>query len=105
VRLSTQAASDAQTAVLTYLSPATWGNPGAASTGATAWLNASQGFDIVRFNRIISVLESPVSVDYAVAGSVSLGFSPSPSGVADLTMLGPACLPQSSASNVQITGI
>jgi hypothetical protein len=102
---TSQAASDAQTAVLTYLSPATWGNPGAASTGATAWLNASQGFDIVRFNRIISVLESPVSVDYAVAGSVSLGFSPSPSGVADLTMLGPACLPQSSASNVQITGI
>jgi hypothetical protein len=102
---TTQAASDAQTAVLSYLNPATWGNPGAASTGATAWLNASQGFDVVRFNRIISTLESPVSVDYAVANSVSLGFAASPSGTSDLTMIGPAPLPQTSPTNVLVTGI
>jgi hypothetical protein len=102
---TTQAAADAQGALVSYLNPATWGNPGAASTGSTNWYNATQGFDVVRFNRIISVLESPTSVDYAVAGSVTLGVTSTPTGVADLTMMGPAPLPLSSTSTIVVTGI
>jgi hypothetical protein len=100
-----QAASDAQSALLTYLSPATWGNPGAASTGATAWLNATAGFGVVRFNRIISTLEAPRSVDYAVSGSVSLGFAASPTGTVDCVMSGPAPLPQATTSTLLISGV
>lgn len=102
---TTQAASDAQQALLTYLDPQTWGNPGSASTGATNWYNASQGFNVVRFNRIISTLESPTSVDYAVAGSVTLGFAASPTGVSDLTMTGPAPLPLATTATIVVTGV
>jgi hypothetical protein len=89
-------------AVESYLSPASWGNPGTSSTGSTAWLNSGSGFNIVRYNKLLGIIESVPGVDYVPPGSAGLaiGFTASPSGTSDLTMPGPAPLPLSSGTTI-----
>jgi hypothetical protein len=96
------AAAGVQAAIISYLSPATWGNPGAVSTGQSTWLNSGNGFNIVRFNSLIGVAESVPAVAYVPNGGLQLGFTASPSGTVDLLMPGPAPLPQSSTSTVLV---
>lgn len=93
--------ANAQAAILAYLSPATWGNPGAGSTGSAQWLNS--GFNVVRVNSLIGIIEGVPGVAYVPAGGLNLGFSPSPSGTSDLTLPGSAApLPQASTSTVMV---
>jgi hypothetical protein len=96
------AAAGVQAAIISYLSPATWGNPGSVSTGQSTWLNSGNGFNIVRFNSLIGVAESVPAVAYVPNGGLQLGFTASPSGTVDLLMPGPAPLPQSSTSTVLV---
>ena len=94
--------ANAQAAILSYLSPATWGNPGASSSGATAWLNSGDGYNVLRFNSLIGVVESVPGVAYIPDGGLALGFAASPAATADLAMPGPAPLPQASAETVMV---
>jgi hypothetical protein len=96
------AAAGAQAAIIAYLSPATWGNPGAVSTGQSTWLNSGDGFNVVRVNSLIGRVENVPAVAYVPNGGLQLGFTASPTGTVDLVMPGPAPLPQSSASTVLV---
>lgn len=89
---SASVVSQVETALLAYLNPATWGNPTGQTTGATSWLNYTQGYSTVRFNSIIGVIENVPGVQYAVNGEVFIGTTASPSGTSDITLTGPAPL-------------
>jgi len=95
----------AEQAVLTYLNPQTWGGA-APSNGGNQWLNSTDGFATVRYNKLIGVIEAVPGVDYVPAGSsgLALGFTASPSGTSDLTLPGPAPLPQSDLTTPTIVG-
>jgi Baseplate J-like protein len=102
---STATVSAAESAVLDYLNPATWGSA-SASNGGNQWLNSGDGFNVVRYNKLLGVIEAVPGVDYVPSGSsgLALGTSASPSGTADITLLGPAPLPQSDLSTPTIIG-
>jgi hypothetical protein len=93
-------------AIESYLSPGTWGNPTGKETGATAWLNSTQGAGLVRYNQLVGVLEGTPGVQYVLAGAAGLaiGLEEAPgSKVADLTLPGPAALPFTKSANIEIT--
>lgn len=89
---SSAAITQVQNALLSYLSPATWGNPSGAAISSSTWLNYTQGYSVVRFNSIIGVIESVQGVQYAVNGQVFIGATASPAGTSDITLSGPAPL-------------
>jgi hypothetical protein len=97
--------ANVKAAIVSYLSAETWGNPEAATTGANSWLNATQGYGIVRYNQIIGLIERTQGVAYVFAGSEGLktGTSASPSGTADITLTGEAPLPETENSYVLVT--
>jgi Baseplate J-like protein len=99
--------ANAQEAVLTYLNPATWGNPASRGAFPNQWLNAVQGFSYVRYNSIVGIIENVAGVQYVPPGSAGLaiGFSPSPSGTSDLILPGPAPLATSDPTTILITAI
>lgn len=94
----------AETAVLGYLNPATWG--ASATRSVQKWLNTTQGFNVVRWNKLLAVIENVPGVDYCPSGSagLSIGLSASPSGTSDLTLGGPAPLPSSNLTTPTIVG-
>jgi hypothetical protein len=94
-----------KSALEAYLNPSTWANPEHSSTGANAWLNRVQGFNIVRWNSLVGLIESVPGVGYVFPGSEGLktGFSASPSGTVDLTLYGPAPLAKTKAANLVVT--
>jgi hypothetical protein len=94
-----------KSALEAYLSPVTWANPTHATTGADAWLNRVEGWNIVRYNALIGVIESVPGVSYVFAGSEGLriGLSASPSGTVDLTLPGPAPLAETEAAALVAT--
>jgi hypothetical protein len=96
--------ANAQAAVLAYLNPAAWGNPGAGTTGASSWLNSGAGFNVVRYNDITAALKVQ-GVQYVPPGSAgcAIGTTPSPSGTTDITMTGPAPLPRSTSMTILVT--
>lgn len=83
--------------LLGYLNPANWG---AAVLGARTWLNATQGFAIVRFNKLLGVIENVPGVDYVPPGGLAIGVTPGPTETGDLTLAGPAPLPESEAAGI-----
>jgi hypothetical protein len=93
--------ANAKAAVEALLSPRTWGNPTASTTGSTQWLNEP----IVRYNVILTALESTPGVQYVFAGSTGLkiGTSASPTGTTDITMSGVVPLPETSGAKVLVT--
>lgn len=88
-----------------FLSPAKWGNPSSLETGANTWLNQVQGYSTVRYNQVLGVLSSVRGVAYVFPGSegLAIGLSASPTGTSDLTLEGPAPLPETGASYIKIT--
>jgi hypothetical protein len=90
--------SSVQGALLAWLSQATWGQ---LPQQPQSWLNASQGAGLVRYKKAIEIAGSVPGVDYV--DTLTLGFSASPSGTADLTMPGPAPLPVTDATKIIIT--
>jgi hypothetical protein len=97
--------ANAKAAIERYLSPATWGNPEGQTTGTNSWLNATQGYNRVRYNQIIGVLEAVQGVAYVPSGSAGLaiGKEEAPGAkVADLTLSGPAPLPETKAANIEV---
>lgn len=99
----TSVATNVQNAILTYLSPATWGNPNSGSNGSTNWFNSSQGFGVVRYLKLVGVAEAVVGVDYCA--SLTLGTSPSPGGTSDIVLVGPAPLPMSASGDIIVTTV
>jgi hypothetical protein len=99
---ASQVTTAVQTAVINYLSPATWGNP--QITGATAvpqWINA--GFNTVRVNSLVGVVENVTGVQYVTSGGLTLGTSANPVGVVDLVLPGPVPLPTANTSTITVT--
>ncbi len=95
-----------KTTVEKYLSPETWGNPTSQESGAVSWLNATQAYNVVRYNSILGVIENVPGVQYVFPGSTGLaiGLAEAPgSKVSDLTLLGPAPLTEVKATNIKVT--
>lgn len=88
-------------AIASYLSPATWG-----SSNGGVWLNSQAGFSIVRYNKLMGVIESVKGVDYVYPGSTGLaiGTSASPTGTSDITMGGPAPLATAGTITATVVG-
>jgi hypothetical protein len=96
-------AANVQTALISVLSPAAWGASGGPSTGSTVWLNSGAGFNLIRLNVLLGIVQNVPGVQYVPDGGLTLGFSASPTGTADLVMLGPAPLPATSVSTVLVS--
>jgi baseplate J-like protein len=90
----------AVTALTAYLSGASWGTSGTRQANLQTWLNSGSGFNVVRFNKVMAVIEGATGVDYVPNGALTLGLAPSPAGVADLVMPGPAPLPLSDDTTI-----
>lgn len=92
--------TDVTAAITTYLNPSSWGSLALRGTGSSTWLNSTVGFNIVRYNKLLGIIEGVAGVDYVPTGSAGLaiGFSASPSGVVDLTLPGPAPLATSDST-------
>jgi uncharacterized phage protein gp47/JayE len=90
--------ANAKAAVENLLSPAKWGNPTAATTGSTQWVNEPK----VRYNLILGTIENTPGVAYVFAGSTGLniGLSATPTETVDLTLTGPAPLPESTSATI-----
>lgn len=88
-----------------YLSPETYGNPIAQETGVISWLNATQAYNVVRYNSILGVIENVPGVQYVFSGSAGLaiGLAEAPgSKTADLTLYGPAPLTETKAAGITV---
>ena len=98
-------AESVKAAIVSYLSAETWGNPEALTTGQTSWLNCTEGFNVVRYNQVVGAIERVPGVAYVFSGSAGLGIgtTASPSGTADITMFGPAPLPECPTGHVEVT--
>lgn len=91
-----------QAALINWLDPFTWGN--ISNQGDTnSWLNATQGFNVVRYTSLYGVIENVPGVQYVDNSTLFLGLSASPSGTSDITMAGVAPLPMSTTSTIVIT--
>lgn len=97
---SASVVSAVEDAITSYLSPKTWGNTNPPTASTTNWLNSQDGFNIVRYNKLLGVIEAVPGVDFVPLGSagLKLGLSASPTGLTDLTMAGAAPLPTSDTS-------
>lgn len=91
-----------QAALIAYLDPFTWGNI-SIQGDTNSWLNATQGFNVVRFTSLYGVIENVPGVQYVDVSTLKLGFSASPTGTSDITMAGVAPLPMSTTSTIVIT--
>lgn len=89
----TAVAASVVSSIQSYLDPAQWGVSPQQSIGG--WYNSAQGFNVIRYNKVIGVIENVPGVDYALTGSIGLtiGFSANPVGTSDITMQGAAPLP------------
>jgi hypothetical protein len=90
----TAAAAAVQAAIIAYLSPAQFGTPQTNVQGG--WSNDTA----VRYNKLLGIIEQVAGVDYAP--SLAIGLSASPAGTVDLTLPGPAPLPQSTTVSVPL---
>lgn len=97
--------SSVKEAVVAFLSPETWGNPTRQETGATSWLNQTAGYNVVRYNQLIGAIEGVRGVAYVFSGAegLTIGFAASPTGTSDLTLTGPAPLPQTATADIVVT--
>lgn len=95
--------ADVQAALMSWLNPQVWGQPSINRGVTGTWLNSSSGYATVRFNSAIAICEGVPGVAYVVNGALTLGLSPSPAGVADVQLGGPAPLPMSSTASVVVT--
>jgi hypothetical protein len=92
-------------ALASYINPSTWGAQ--LSLGGTGtWLNSAAGFDILRYNKVLGVIEAVQGVDYVLPGAAGLtiGYTAGPTGVVDLALGGPAPLPTADLTTPTIVG-
>lgn len=94
--------------LLNYLNPGLWGNPSFAASGGklSPWYNEEQGFNIVRYNKVLGAIESVLGADYVFPGGegLKIGTAPAPAGTVDLVLTGPAPLPTSNLTTPTIVG-
>ncbi len=88
--------ANVKTAIEKYLSPETFGNPTAQTSGANSWLNITQGYSLVRYNTILGIIEAVQGVQYVFAGSEGLAIGLEEAvgtKTEDIALVGPAPLP------------
>lgn len=88
--------------LLAVINPKVWGNPTASTTGSQQWVNEKPSR--VRYNTVIGLIEEVPAVAYVYTGSEGLktGTAPTPTGTADITLEGPAPLPET--TNLTVIG-
>ncbi|MDP9024090.1 MAG: baseplate J/gp47 family protein [Candidatus Eremiobacteraeota bacterium] len=96
-------ATAVQNALLTYLNTASWGAPPSGPGPSNTWLNSGSGFNVVRYNKLLTIVGKTLGVDYV--SSLTFGLSASPGGSADITLPGPAPLASSSAASIVSTTV
>jgi hypothetical protein len=96
--------ANVKAAIVNYLNPEIWGNPENASTGANSWLNATEGYNVVRYNQIIGAIEKVPGVAYVFKDGegLKMGTAATPTGTTDITMTGPAPLPECPTTHVEV---
>lgn len=97
--------AQADEALERYLSPFLYGNPNAAvnQAGKSEW--ATTGYEKIRYNVLLGLIERVKGVQYVPHGSegLAIGFTASPTGTEDLTLTGgKVVLPE--VSSATITG-
>lgn len=94
--------AEVKAALEALLSPATWGAP-AASIGGKQWNNEKPSK--VRYNTILGTIEKLRGVAYVYPGAegLTIGTAPTPTETLDLTLAGPAPLPETSAGHLVVT--
>lgn len=100
--------ANVKTAIESFLSPATFGNPSAQETGSTSWLNIVQGYSLVRYNTIVGLIEAVPGVQYVPAGGFGLAIAlgePPETKVFDLPLQGAAPLTETKAANITVTAV
>lgn len=88
--------TNVNTALTQFLNPLLWANPLVASgAGSAAWADPTLGFNIVRYNKVLGIIEGVPGVDYVPSGSsgLAIALTASPVATANLTLPGPAPLP------------
>jgi hypothetical protein len=93
-----------ESALLGAINPKTWGMPVHGDPGAAAgWVNERPGK--VRYNTILGLVEALPGVAYVFPGSegLKIGTSAGPTGTADLSLEGPAPLPETSVGAIILT--
>lgn len=89
-----------KSAILAYLNPASWANP---TQAKGEWLNLVQGYNIVRANKLIGIIEATQGVDYVFPGELKFGATETPTNTADFTLTGVAPLPRTVSAHVIVT--
>ncbi len=95
-----------KTAIESFLSPETFGNPSGQTTGSNSWLNIIQGYSTVRYNQLLEVIGAVPGVQYVFSGSagLSMGLEEAPgSKTEDIALVGPAPLPETKSANITVT--
>jgi Baseplate J-like protein len=94
--------ANVKAALEALLNPATWGSP-SATIGGKRWVNEKPSK--ARYNVILGLIERVPGVAYVFPGSEGLktGTSATPTETADITLTGPAPLPETKAANLVIT--
>jgi hypothetical protein len=91
--------ANVESAIKKLISPETWGNPTASTSGSNQWLNYVSGvklYGVLRYNVVLGAIEAVPGVAYVVAGATGLeiAIESGPKGTADLQLVGPAPLPE-----------
>lgn len=87
-----------QSALLAYLSPASWGLPTSSENG---WQNVTKVYQ----SHLMSVVQSAAGVDYVLPGTLAFGLNASPANTTDLPLPGPVALPTSSFQTIPLTAV
>jgi hypothetical protein len=90
-------------ALIAAINPQTWGNPTKATTGSNQWVNEKPSK--VRYNAIIGIIEAVPGVAYVFPGAegLKIGSAPTPTETADITLAGPAPLPETTNATIFVS--
>ncbi len=95
---ATSVASNVQAALLSFLSPGSWGLPPSSIIG---WENTTTIYQ----SALMSVVQNSAGVAYVHDGTLAFGLALTPSNTADLVLPGPVALPLSSIASIPTTAI
>jgi Baseplate J-like protein len=95
--------ANVKSALEATVNPKVFGNPEGSTTGSNQWINERPGK--LRYNVILGIIESTPGVAYVFPGAegLKIGTSASPTETSDISLSGPAPLPELPGSHIVIT--